>query len=141
MGTISRTAVLSFPPRGGRPGTRSDVRDKLMSMGAEAAGSKSEQLAAAVKSAMAVVGKVIKDAGILVDPSRACTRMPAISTGSSTRHWEYAYSRSRYCAYCGEASTLTQVRRRFRACNTMIHLRSSASIGGQLLFLGSSLFR
>jgi tripartite-type tricarboxylate transporter receptor subunit TctC len=44
--------------------SRADVRDKLISMGAEAAGSTPEQLAAAVKTDMTVVGKVIKDAGI-----------------------------------------------------------------------------
>jgi tripartite-type tricarboxylate transporter receptor subunit TctC len=44
-----------------------DVKEMLLSTGSEAVGSSPEQLAAAMKSEMARLGKVIKDAGIKVE--------------------------------------------------------------------------
>ena len=43
---------------------RTDVKEKFFSAGVESAGSTPEQLAATVKSDMARMGKVIRDAGI-----------------------------------------------------------------------------
>ena len=46
---------------------RTDVREKFLSSGVETVGSSPEQLAAIVKSEMARLGKVIKDAGLRVE--------------------------------------------------------------------------
>jgi tripartite-type tricarboxylate transporter receptor subunit TctC len=47
--------------------SRRDTRDKLFGMGIETVAGSPEQLAASVKSEMARMGKVIRDAGIRVD--------------------------------------------------------------------------
>ena len=44
-----------------------DVRERFLSNGLETVGSSPEQLAATIKSDMAKIGKVIKDAGIKVE--------------------------------------------------------------------------
>ncbi|MBI4190578.1 MAG: tripartite tricarboxylate transporter substrate binding protein [Betaproteobacteria bacterium] len=46
---------------------QADVREKFFNVGVETVGSSPEQLAATVKSEMARLGKVVKDAGIRVD--------------------------------------------------------------------------
>ena len=44
-----------------------DLKEKFLSVGIEPVGSTPEQLAARVKSDMATLGKVIRDAGIRAD--------------------------------------------------------------------------
>ena len=47
--------------------SRADIKDKFFSMGAESIGSSAEQVAAMIKANVAMMGKVIKDAGIKSD--------------------------------------------------------------------------
>ena len=68
MPTASTSARPRLPRRlGGRHIKTAEVREKFFNVGVEAVGSAPEYLGAKMKSDIARMGKVIKDAGIHAD--------------------------------------------------------------------------